>query len=161
MRLTMSRMLPSTRMMLSVAWLVQKPKMSRLSLPTLTVVTLLMLFTGADTVGVEPVSDAITLGFTNAHSPPTDFVTKKNIAGMSLSFWMNSDETFSFMENSRHLKLSIHRKWRWEFKLGRFPWTDCRFLVTLSQAQLSHNYNTGNMHIIQFFFFFDDLFFSA
>ena len=66
-------MFPNTKMMLSVAWFVQKtPSTSRLSpSDTLTDVLLLMLlFPGDGTVEEEdPVSDAITLGFTIAQSP--------------------------------------------------------------------------------------------
>ena len=60
-------------MMLSVAWFVQKtPSTSRLS-PSVTltdVLLLMLLFPGDGTVEEEdPVSDAITLGFTIAQSP--------------------------------------------------------------------------------------------
>ena len=66
-------MFPNTKMMLSVAWFVQKtPSTSRLS-PSVTltdVLLLMLLFPGDGTVEEEdPVSDAITLGFTIAQSP--------------------------------------------------------------------------------------------
>ncbi len=67
-------MFPNTKMMLSVAWFVQKtPRTSRLS-PSATLtdvlLLLLLLFPGDGTVEEEdPVSDAITLGFTIAQSP--------------------------------------------------------------------------------------------
>jgi hypothetical protein len=74
-KLTISKMFPNTKMMLSVAWFVQKtPSTSRFS-PSVTLtdvllLLLLLLFPGDGTVEEEdPVSDAITLGFTIAQSP--------------------------------------------------------------------------------------------
>jgi hypothetical protein len=70
-KLTISKIFPSTKMMLSVAWLVQKkPNTSRLSPPATLTDVLLLLFPGDGTVEEEePVSDAITLGFTIVQSP--------------------------------------------------------------------------------------------